>query len=53
MPSAVRIAAGDEPGQPAIVVYVNRLTPQVTAAAPKDVEGTPVKLIESGEIIAY
>ena len=55
IPGAVgsAIAAGDEPGQPAIVVYVNRLTPQVTAAAPKDVEGTPVNLIESGEIIAY
>lgn len=47
------IAAGDQPGQAAIVVYVKKLTPQVQAATPKDVEGTPVKLIESGEIIAY
>jgi hypothetical protein len=47
------IAAGDQPGQPAIVVYVTKMTPQVKAAAPKDVEGTPVKVTESGEIVAY
>jgi len=29
------------------------LTPQVNAAAPTNVEGTPVKLIETGEIVAY
>jgi hypothetical protein len=55
VPGAVgsAIAAGDQPGQPAIVVYVTKMTPQVQAATPKDVEGTPVKLIESGEIVAY
>ncbi len=47
------IAAGDQAGQPAIVVYVNSLTAQVKAAAPTNVEGTPVKLIQSGEIVAY
>ena len=47
------IAAGDQPGQAAIEVYVKTMTPQVSAATPKDVEGTPVKLIESGEIVAY
>ena len=55
VPGAVgsAIGAGDQPGQPAIVVYVNKLTPAVKAAAPTDVEGTPVKLIETGDIIAY
>ena len=47
------IAAGDQPGQATIEVYVEKLTPQVSAAAPKDVEGTPVNLIESGHIVAY
>jgi len=53
VPGAVgsAIAAGDQPGQPAIVIYVTKMTPQVQAATPKDVEGTPVKLIESGEIV--
>jgi hypothetical protein len=55
VPGAVgsAIAAGDQPGQAAIVVYVTKMTPQVKAAVPKDVEGTPVKVIESGEIVAY
>jgi len=47
------IGAGDQPGQTAIVLYVDKLTPQAQAAAPKEVEGTPVKLIESGEFFAY
>ena len=47
------IAAGDQPGQPAIVVYVKKLTPATQASTPKDVEGTPVKVIQSGEIVAY
>jgi hypothetical protein len=47
------IAAGDQPGQAAIDVYVEKLTPQASAAAPRDVEGTPVNLIESGHIVAY
>jgi hypothetical protein len=47
------IGASDQPGQPEIVVYVKKMTPQVKAAAPKDAEGTPVKIIETGEIVAY
>jgi hypothetical protein len=47
------IAAGDQSGQAAIVVYVKKLTSATQASTPKDVEGTPVKVIESGEIIAY
>ena len=55
VPGAVgsAIAAGDQPGQAAIVVYVTKMTPQVQAATPKDVEGTPVRVIETGEIVAY
>lgn len=47
------IGAGDQPGQTTIVIYVDKLTPQAQAAAPKEVEGTPVKLIESGEFSAF
>ncbi len=47
------IGAGDHPGQTTIVIYVDKLTPQAQAAAPKEVEGTPVKLIESGEFVAH
>lgn len=47
------VGIGDQPGQPAIIVYVKRMTPQAQAAAPKQVEGLPVKLIESGGFVAY
>jgi len=55
IPGAVgsAIGASDQPGQPEIVVYVKKMTPQVQAATPKDVEGTPVKIIGTGEIVAY
>ncbi|MGH7923480.1 MAG: hypothetical protein ACREQH_02675 [Candidatus Binatus sp.] len=47
------IGAGDQPGQTAIEIYVKTLTPEAEAAAPEEVEGVPVKLIESGEAVAY
>jgi hypothetical protein len=47
------VGAGDQPGQPAIIVYVKKKTAQAQAAAPKDVEGVPVKLIENGGFVAY
>jgi len=55
IPGAVgsAIGASDQPGQPEIVVYVKKMTPEVKAAAPKDAEGTPVRIIETGEIVPY
>jgi hypothetical protein len=47
------VGIGDEPGKPAIVVYVTKMTPEAQAAAPKDVEGVPVKLIQNGGFVAY
>jgi len=47
------IGAGDEPGEAAIEVYLEKLTPEAQAGAPKKAEGVPVKLIESGRIFAY
>jgi hypothetical protein len=47
------IGIGDEPGKPAIIVYVKKMTPEAQAAAPKDIEGVPVKLIQSGGFVAY
>ena len=47
------IGASDQPDQPAIVVYLKKMTPEAQAAAPKDVEGVPVKLIENGGFVAY
>ncbi|HEY9156837.1 MAG TPA: hypothetical protein VIO10_02710 [Candidatus Binatus sp.] len=55
IPGAVgtAIGIGDQPGQPAIEVYLDKLTPEAQAGAPKAVEGIAVKLIESGEAVAY
>jgi hypothetical protein len=55
IPGAVGTAIGvsDQPGQPAIHVYLNKMTPEARAAAPETVEGVPVKLIESGGFVAY
>ena len=47
------IGISDQPGQPEIEVYLKKLTPEAKAAAPKTVEGVPVKLIETGGIVAY
>jgi len=47
------IAAGDEPGQAAIEVYLVKLTPQAQAAAPTELEGLPVRLVQTGEVFAY
>ncbi len=46
------IGAGDN-GQPEIQVYVDKLTPQAQAAIPAEVEGTPVKAVETGQFVAY
>jgi hypothetical protein len=55
IPGAVGTGIGmsEEPGQPSIVVYVNKKTPQTDAATPKEVEGVPVKVIENGGFVAY
>jgi hypothetical protein len=51
---AVGSAIGsDGSGQPVIYLYVQKLTADAKTAAPSDVEGIPVNLVESGEIIAY
>jgi hypothetical protein len=55
IPGAVGTAIGmsDTPGQPAINVYIEKMTPEAQNAAPKEVEGLPVKLIENGGFVAY
>ena len=47
------IGAGDQSGQPAIEVFVEKLTPEAQDAAAEEVEGLPVKLVESGKFVAY
>ena len=55
IPGAVGTAIGmsDQPDKPAIIVYVKKMTSQAQAAAPKDLEGVQVKIIENGGFVAY
>jgi hypothetical protein len=46
------IGAGDQSGQPAIEVFVEKLPPGASRRV-EDVEGLPVKVIESSEFVAY
>ena len=43
----------DDNGHPEIQVYFEKLTPQAQAALPTEVEGTPVKAVETGAFVAY
>jgi hypothetical protein len=47
------IGIGNQRGQAAIEVYVDRLTPENQAATPAVVDGVPVKLIHTGPVVAY
>lgn len=55
LPGAVGtgIGLGDHPGQVTIEVYVTKLTPEVQAAAPAAIDGTEVRVIETGPFVAY
>ncbi|HSY13736.1 MAG TPA: hypothetical protein VK976_16205 [Verrucomicrobiae bacterium] len=54
VPGVVGTGIGaDETGHAEIQVYVEKLTPQAQAAIPAEVEGTPVKAIETGAFVAY
>lgn len=49
MSEAFRSPIGkDRSGKAVIQVYLDKITPQATAAAPAEMEGTPVKLVETG-----
>jgi len=47
------IGIGDHSGQPAIEVYVSKITPEAQAATPTSVDGVTVRLVETGDFVAY
>jgi hypothetical protein len=47
------IGIGDHPGQPAIEVYVTKITPEAQAAAPVSLDGLTVRLVETHGFVAY
>jgi hypothetical protein len=53
LPGVVGIGMGEKDGTPAIVVLVARLTPALRAGIPPTLDGHPVVVEESGEIVAF
>ena len=47
------IAAGDAPGEVAVELYVLHATHDVVAAAPQDIDGTPVRVVEKAPFNLY
>jgi hypothetical protein len=53
IPGVTGVGIGEQGGRPAIVVMVERLTPQVKTQIPQQLEGFPVVVDQSGEITAF
>lgn len=47
------VANADAPGHAAIEIYVEKDTPLVRKNLPNKIEGHPVRIIETGKIVAY
>ena len=53
IPGVVGVGIGNKDGKPAIVVMVKQLTPELKRRLPQTLEGCPVVVEQSGEIIAF
>lgn len=53
VPGVTGLGIGDQNGKPAIVIMVRQLTPDQKARLPQSLEGYPVVVEESGEIVAF
>jgi len=53
VPGVTGLGIGGQGGKPAIVVMVKQLTPDVKAGIPRTLEGYPVVVEQSGEIVAF
>jgi hypothetical protein len=53
VPGVTGLGIGDKDGKPAIVIMVKELTPDLKARLPEALEGHPVVVEQSGEIVAF
>lgn len=53
VPGVTGVGIGQHGGRPSIVVMVARLTAELAARFPQELEGHPVVVEESGEIVAF
>ena len=53
IPGVSGLGIGDKDGNPAIVIMVRQLTPDLKARLPRALEGHAVVVEQSGEIVAF
>lgn len=53
VPGVTGVGIGEKAGRPAIVVMVAGLTAELRARLPRALEGHPVVVEQSGEIVAF
>lgn len=53
VPGVTGLGIGDKDGKPAIVIMVRQLTPDLKTRLPEALEGHPVVVQQSGEIVAF
>lgn len=53
IPGVTGIGIGEQNGQPAIVIMVNRLTLELKARLPRQLDGFPVVVEQSGAITPF
>ncbi len=53
VPGVTGLGIGDKHGKPAIVIMVRQVTPDLKARLPRVLEGHPVVVEQTGEIVAF
>ncbi len=53
LPGVTGLGIGEKDGKPALVIMVRQLLPDLTARLPGALEGHPVVVEQSGEIVAF
>jgi hypothetical protein len=53
IPGVTGLGIGDKNGRPAIIILVRQLTPDLKIRLPRVLEGHPVVVEQSGEIVAF
>ena len=53
IPGVIGIGQGSSQGKPCFRIYVDKLTPELSAKIPTTIEGYPVVVLQTGDIKAY
>jgi len=53
IPGVAGVGIGERVGRPALVIMTKQITPELKARLPEQLEGHPVAVEQSGEIVAF